>query len=338
MMPVAGQRILLIGIGFYDYEAAIAAEFRALGAEVRVENEQPPELRGWLAPLRRRVKSDDGAATSRHLHAMRERARTIGKLDHVVVIKGTRLDEAFLRGLRADNPGVRLTAYHWDSMARFPELLRRQALFDRVLTFDHADAAANPDFVLRPLFFRPELAVPASATTIDISFVGWLHHDRLRQVEQVRAQADTLRLTSDFYLSTGGWTATKLRLKRRGQGVHSRAQPFDRYVATSLASRGILDLPHPQQTGLTMRAIEAIGAGRKLITTGVDIRRYDFYQPENIAIIDPVVPQLDPAFLGAPMALVDPAIIERYSLRGWALDVLGVTEPTSFMRDPLPTT
>ena len=34
MTPLAGQRLLLIGIGFYDYEAAIAAEFQSIAADL----------------------------------------------------------------------------------------------------------------------------------------------------------------------------------------------------------------------------------------------------------------------------------------------------------------
>ena len=335
MMPLAGQKLLLIGIGFYDYEAAIAAEFRALGAEVWVENEQPPEARGVLAPLRRRLSSNEQGiqrALRRHQEAMLDRARSRGPLDHVVVIKGTLLDEDFLRRLRDEQPRARLTAYHWDSMARFPDLMRRQALFDRVLTFDHADASQS-GFILRPLFYRPELsrAMPVEAT-IDLCFTGWLHHDRLRQIEAIRTHATALGLSTSLYLSTGAWTSLKLRVRGRGHDVHSRPQPFDRYVATTLASRAVLDLPHPQQTGLTMRAIETVGAGRKLITTAGDIRNYDFYRPENIHVLDGSNLRIDPAFLRAPPMSLPPDVQERYSLRAWALDVLGVTTPPDFLR------
>lgn len=336
MKPLAGQKILLIGIGFYDYEAAIAAEFRSLGAEVWVENEQPPEARGALAPVRRRLFPSAEGALRRHLGAMLARAAAIGKVDHVVVIKGTLLDRPFLEALRQAQPRACFTAYHWDSMARFPDLIRRQELFDRVMTFDHADAAREPRFVLRPLFFRHELAeLQAEPASIDICFVGWLHHDRLKQVDAIREQAHALGLSTFFYLSTGPWTHLKLRLSRKGEDTHARPQSFDRYVGETSRSRAILDLPHPLQTGLTMRAIEAVGANKKLVTTAADIHAYDFYRPENIAILDPQQPRIDPAFLDTPHAALPPELVERYSLRAWALDVLGVTEPGSFLRNPI---
>lgn len=328
MTPLAGRRILLIGIGFYDYEAAIAAEFRLLGAEVLVENEQPPAARG----ARRWWRSNPEHAVSDHHAALLDLAHAAGPLDDVVIIKGATLDEDFLKALRAAQPGARLIAYHWDSMARFPDLIQRQALFDRVLTFDHADAAAHASFHLRPLFFRPELRVPHPADDpIDLCFVGWLHHDRLAQVEAIRDQAEALGLSTFFYLSTGLRTWARLRLAGRGRDVHARAIGFAEYVRATARARAIVDLPHPQQTGLTMRAVEAIGAGKKLLTTARDIGIYAGVALDDVNILDPERPVIDPSFLDAPTSPAPARAVERYSLRAWALDVLGVTEPGLFL-------
>lgn len=331
MMPLRGQRILLIGIGFYDYEVAIAAEFRALGADVLVENEQPPEMRGRLAPLRRRFFPDMVGPLRRHHAAILERVRAMGALDQILVIKGTLLEESFLKALREAQPQAVLTAYHWDSMARYPDLIHRQRLFDRVLTFDHADAAAHASFILRPLFFRPELlAAPPAEKPIDLCFVGWLHHDRLRQAEKLHDQANAMGLSTFFYFFTGAWTGARLRFAGRARDVHVRPLTFARYVEKVAAARVIVDLPHPLQTGLTMRAIETVGVGKKLMTTSRDIASYDFYRSENIRILDPAEPQIDPDFVESPPAAIQADIVERYSLRAWALDVLGYRQTTGF--------
>lgn len=328
MRALAGRKILLIGIGFYDYEAAIAAEFRAQGAQVWVETEQPPAARG----LRHRLRNTAGRALRDHHAALLDRAQLIGPLDDVVIIKGATLNEAFLTSLRATQPTARLIAYHWDSMARFPDLIQRQALFDRVLTFDHADAATHPSFRLRPLFFRPELrAARPAGNPIDLCFVGWLHHDRLAQIEAIRDQAKTLGLSSVFYLSTGLKTWAQLQFSGRGRDVHTRPIAFADYVHATARARAVVDLPHPLQTGLTMRAVEAIGAGKKLLTTARDIGAYADFTEDTVQILDPDRPIIDPSFIDAPIIPAPEHGIERYSLRAWALDVLGVTEPGPFL-------
>ena len=332
MKPLAGQKILLIGIGFYDYEAAIANEFQSLGAEVRIEDERPAEMRGRFAGLRRRLSLDIRAALARHHAEILERARISGTLDHIVVIKGTLLDQDFLVTLRRAQPTAQFIAYHWDSMARYPELIDRQSLFDRVLTFDHADASAHPNFEFRPLFFRQELAsLPATAQTSGICFVGWLHHQRLMQVKAIRSQADALGLDGFYYLLTGKWTQAKLCLSGNCRDVRSRPLPFSLYSEAMAVCDVVLDLPHPEQTGMTMRAIEAVGAGKKLITTARDVVKYDFYRPENICIIDADAPRISQDFLSSPKVTLSSKQLSRYDLRTWALDVCGATAPNSFL-------
>ena len=50
----------------------------------------------------------------------------------------------------------------------------------------------------------------------------------------------------------------------------------------------ILDIAHPHQKRLSFRPYEAMGLRKKLITTNKDIANYDFYNPNNIFIIDDV--------------------------------------------------
>ncbi|MDQ0839833.1 hypothetical protein [Sphingomonas faeni] len=331
MTPLVNRRILLIGIGFYDYERVIADEFKRLGAQVLVEYESAPESRGLLAPIKRRLSPVSDAHLARHHAGILERSQAIGTLDYVVVIKGTLLGEAFLRTLKAKHRHACFVSYQWDSMARFPELVDRQRVFDRVLTFDQADAATYPDFIFRPTFFRPELLTAEQLIPIDLCFVGWLHHDRLKQVEALREQADSLGLSSFFYLFTGVRTGLEILIQGRGKDVHVRTLPFARYARYIASSKIIVDLPHPDQAGLTMRAAEAVGTGKKLMTTAKSVSVYDFYRPENVSIIDAASPRLDPEFLSVAYTDVDKRLVERYSLRVWALDVLGLTEPTGFL-------
>jgi hypothetical protein len=63
------------------------------------------------------------------------------------------------------------------------------------------------------------------------------------------------------------------------------------------ASRIIIDIQHPKQTGLTMRTIEMLGLKKKLITTNKDVVDYDFYDEKNIFIIDRKNPQISMDFL-----------------------------------------
>jgi len=86
----------------------------------------------------------------------------------------------------------------------------------------------------------------------------------------------------------------------------------------------VLDVQHPKQTGLTMRTIEMIGMHKKLITTNQSIRKYDFYNPVNIAVIDRNDIKIPEGFLDKPYSEIEDAIYNKYSLESWIIDVLGI--------------
>jgi hypothetical protein len=334
--PLAGKRILLLGIGFYDYDVAIANEMRRLGAEVEVLSEQPSILRSRIAPIIRQLPRWLKLAQIRYKEYILHRIRAMGRIDQVLIIKCETLDEQFIATLRDVAPTAWITAFQWDSMRRYPNLLPRQKMFDKVFTFDHIDALLHSQFSLRPNFFRRELTdLTAASQDIDLCFVGWLHHDRLNLLDSLREQANEQKLTRFFHLYTGRWTAMKLNATKRGTDVSTRQLSFADYAWAAARSRVLIDLPHPNQSGLSMRAIDALGLGRKLITTAQDIKHYNFYRPENIAIIDLKNPVIDPAFLTTPMIDVPPEIIASYGFAAWAKDITGVTEPSEFVHRDL---
>lgn len=98
--------------------------------------------------------------------------------------------------------------------------------------------------------------------------------------------------------------------------------PFKKLYRIYAASRCVVDIEHASQHGLTMRSIEILGLRRKLITTNQDIVNYDFYNENNICIIDRKHPAVDKGFFEKPYQMLDEGIYEKYSLGNWILEVL----------------
>lgn len=332
---LAGRRVLLIGIGFYDYEAAICGVLEAGGAEVTylIEEPPPPSL------LHRRFNIGIKDRLRRHHAALLTQIRALPALDDIVVIKARTLTPEFVAELRAAHPGAQLIGHHWDSLRRSPEILALVPQFDRLLTFDHRDAAANPGFIHRPNFVRPEMtAYRGAPAEIELSFVGWLHHDRLAYIEAIRDLARKQGWRFEPYLSTGAYTAFRQGRLAGRDFVHGRRMSFDQYARLVGASMAVLDLPHPDQAGLTLCCLEVVtGAGRKLLTTNADVVGYDFYDPEMIRVIDMNRPDIPEDFLRGPRRPVPAEIAARYSIENWVLDVLEparLAEAPPFFVDP----
>jgi hypothetical protein len=102
-------------------------------------------------------------------------------------------------------------------------------------------------------------------------------------------------------------------------------EPLTKYEVQSLFSDSfaILDIEHPRQTGLTMRTFEAMGAGKKLVTTNERVKNTDFYNSENILVIErDSVPSIPSSFFLTPYVPPSDSILKKYSINGWLDDVV----------------
>lgn len=314
---LGGRKILLIGIGFYDYENSIARRLSERGADVSVFQDQPKQLRSGI---RRRLIRNHNALIHRHEERILAEAR-LKCFNQVLVIKGVGLRVPFLQALRDTMPKCEFILYQWDSLARLDGIEERLPFFDRTLTFDRKDALERKNILFRPLFFRESLA-PINDQDIDIAFVGWLHSERLESIRRMKDEAKSMGLKTYVYLYTGWLTWFKLLIRGNAEDVYPRPLSYRKLVDINSRTRCIYDLPHALQSGLTMRAIEALGAGKKLLTTARDIVNYDFYCPNNVRVLVAPDSGLDLGFVTSKPSRVNELILHRYSLDAWIDDLL----------------
>jgi hypothetical protein len=64
-----------------------------------------------------------------------------------------------------------------------------------------------------------------------------------------------------------------------------------------------------------------MGLQKKLITTNSDIKNYDFYNPNNILIIDIKRPEIPKAFFENEYEKLPEDIYNKYTLSGWIKNV-----------------
>jgi hypothetical protein len=82
-------------------------------------------------------------------------------------------------------------------------------------------------------------------------------------------------------------------------------------------SKVLLDINRLGQAGLTFRVFESLGLEKKLITTNSDIKNYDFYNPNNILIIDENNPVVPADFFKNEYEKIPDSILHKYTLEGW---------------------
>jgi hypothetical protein len=92
---------------------------------------------------------------------------------------------------------------------------------------------------------------------------------------------------------------------------------YEEVVEMIFKSRSILDIVADGQSGLTLRPLEAIFAEKKLITNDSNIKKYDFYNSNNIHILKEDDYESLKLFLNRPYEKIDYEILNKYKFSSW---------------------
>ena len=322
-----GQRVLLVMPSFFGYERDIKCELEQQGATVDWLPDRPYDT----PVMKALTKLSPGLvqlATDRLYERLLEEFDA-KHYDIVLVVNGQVLSKRMLQRLHTSFPAAQYVLYMWDSLANRNNIRNNFSLFDRIYTFDPQDAARY-QLRFRPLFYSRNFKVVPEAHSMryHISFVGTAHSDRFAVIDRVRKQLPEeicaywyLYLQAPWVLQIYRWIKPNMR-HARYQDFHFT--PLDRQTVQSVfaESRAILDIEHPRQIGLTMRTFEALGAGKKLVTTNMNVRNYDFYSEDNVCVIDRADPRIPARFLDTPFTALPESIRRRYSIEGWLEELL----------------
>lgn len=281
------RSILVIGIGFYDYENAIVNELKKTYAKVYYLNAVYNSLlKKVLLRLSNRLLKKVEAS-----YLCKQISNLPNDIDDILIIKGESFEEQHIHLLKKKYCQANFCLYLWDSLNRIKNasLLLRE--FKNIYTFDGKDALQY-NLKLRPLFYRKSESTCDKDCKYDISFVGWMHSQRYEILHNLKKQFLERNITYKFVLYTSRFSYYINRYIRKCISKEDRDLfvfhpiSYNDYVSISLSSKVILDLAHPLQTGLTMRTIEAIGFNKKLITTNKDIFNYPMIDANNYTVMD----------------------------------------------------
>lgn len=327
---INGKKILFFTPTFFNYENMIADKMREMGAEVDMFN-----VRSVTSSLNRALLKISPDLFL--LHSLRYYQEIIQSVkdrsyDYILIVKCDMTPVRVLKELRRLFPKAKLCLYLWDSVKNIPGILKKLPYFDVMHSFDINDCARYPGLQFRPLFFGDEFVKRSEAEKddrYDISFLGTVHSDRFAVIRQVQKIADATGLKCFWFLylqSRFVYFLYKLT-KKEFRAVPEDTFSYEKMPASKIAeivdeSRIILDIQHPRQTGLTMRTIEMIGMRKKLITTNESIKEYDFYDENNVMVIDRKQVRIPAEFLQTAYHPLPAKTYEKYSLSSWILDVL----------------
>ena len=182
-------------------------------------------------------------------------------------------------------------------------------------SFDKADCIKY-NMKYNTQYYFENIEISNNTPEQDVFFVG-ADKGRLASLLRLEKQFNDLNITTYFHITpTTHWLKNKIK---------SNFKPrisYENVLQLISQSKSILDIVQENQSGLTLRPMEALMFSKKLITNDSEIAEYDFYHKNNIFILGKDNLEYLSLFINTPYHQIDDNIKNQYDFSNWILNFL----------------
>ncbi len=201
-------------------------------------------------------------------------------------------------------------AYLYDSTKRFPIDHLLNGVFDKIFSFDIEDAKKYNFIHLTNYIYLPKKEIQEKFEYG--AFIVLSADQRIGTLNKIAAQLDKNNINYKFIVHA----------LNKPHGLHSGIEYSKDEIRLQLPeylekSHVFVDLIRIGHNGLSFRVFEALAHQKKLITTNTSIKDYDFYNPDNILIIDKDNPVIPSTFFESKYTPLTDTLYNKYSLPSW---------------------
>jgi len=280
----ARKKVLFIGINYYAYIGRLCEAFESAGFDVDYHEIEPVDF--WAKTRKKLFPKAYWRKIARYHAGVIDRAAAID-YDFVLFIQVHHLSHENMLRLRSTQKKARFVLYNWDSLSTH-DYRPWLSYFDKVATFDPADSAAiGVDYF--PLFALDDYfsAVDRREKDVDIYFVGAIGtFQRFDALKRLKAYCAERRLSTFFHLKCS--PVMMLRLLSSGRymrGMTFRSIGFSEIIALIERSKSVFDFANHRQSGHTLRFVENMCAGLKIVTENGRIEGEDFHRADRFFVL-----------------------------------------------------
>lgn len=202
-------------------------------------------------------------------------------------------------------------AYNYDSLARMPLPENHEKLFDQIFSFDINDVAKNSELSLLTNYIYLDKHINTSPKNKAFMI---LSKSKEREVilSKIADIFDSKSLNYEFIVAN---PATKK--------VNKKIHLTEHHVKLDIVEQKmkdaeiLIDLVRHNQTGLSFRFFEAMALHKKVITNNQTIKQYDFYNKNNILVIDNENIIIPDTFLNSKYQPLSKDLYKKYTVENW---------------------
>lgn len=325
-----GKRILFFAPDFFGYEKEIKKKLEQMGAIVDFYDDRPSNSTLSKSMIRINPKLNALQIHNYFKKVIKEKGDI--DYDYIFFIKCEAALKKDLDLLKNTFSKSVFILYLYDSIKNISFYKMKEKYFDYIYSFDLDDVKSNSSVEFLPLFYMDcykKRGLNKDKKNYDLSFIGSTHSDRPNIVNKIRKQLQESGKKYYFQLYIPSKIIYRMNIlcnkdfrELNKAGCITLNKINSDTVSRIISESGtIIDIQHPNQSGLTMRTIELIGMEKKIVTTNKQVVEYDFYNSNNIKVVDRKNVQLDDKFLNSDYEKIPKKIYDSYSIDSWIKNI-----------------
>lgn len=240
------------------------------------------------------------------------------KIDIIFFIRATDRLERFVKYLYSLN---KYMIYHqWDSLKKLKDTGKCIKYFNKASTFDRQDAIDN-NIKFLPNFYINDKKLDENKLEYDLFTI--ISHGkngkRIDILEKIALKLKNKGIKYKFLVYTN-----ENNVESKNLTIIKKPISLEENYHFMKKSKIILEIgDNFKQGGLSFRAIDSIGLKKKLVTNYDFIKDYDFYDENNIFVLNSDL-EIPDEFFKSEYRILDDSIYIKYSGETWIKEVFSI--------------
>ncbi|MBE4947110.1 glycosyltransferase family protein [Chryseobacterium culicis] len=317
------MKICIISYDFWDYDKYIVETLCKRGIDahhIKISTVTHSNFNERAVNALSKTFLNKNLKTEKRQKYVLDSLERLGHQDQILVMNPDTFDLSTLQKIRKYTD--RLVTYLYDNLERVP-VEDKLYLFDKVFSFDYIDVKKHGFEKLTNYIYLPHCKKEDQRPEMDLFYITSYDNRRVTLIKLLAKKLIEQGLK--FQIMIIGKKSWKHQLTNMFITVPKnlflifsiKKIPHNDLPKYYKNAKVLLDLMREGQYGLSFRVFEAMALEKKIITDNEAIKTYDFYNPNNILILNKNSSNLDKSFFETPYEKIPEEIYARYTLDSW---------------------
>ena len=313
------MKICVISFDFWGYDAHIVETLKEKGIEanhIKIGAVSYENFRERLTNFFSKVFLGKNLKYQKRQKFVIEQLDKLGHQDQILVLNADTFDHSTLEYMK--KCANRFITFLYDNLDRYP-VQDKLHFFDKIYSFDDKDIEKHGFERLTNYNYLPFLSQEKQNPSEDALYITSYDKKRIKQLDILSQKFEELRLKFDLYvIGKKSWKNQLMKPFSKNKIVFTRKRiNHENLPEFYKRTKVILDLMRENQYGLSFRVFEAMALEKKIITDNEKIKNYDFYNPNNILVLNKDFSNITKEFFETPYQSLPEEIYKKYTLEKW---------------------